>query len=135
MPTVATETVKRHKFNGYAVRYRNAKAITVADFEKMLAKHPYCADPTKPEYARYKRVLCKAIAIGTKAVKAKAEKRLTMLDRVVNGYTGTISTTLNKTREHRAFEGPHTKGQQCKPVWNYRYPDTDSGALRLDKDR
>lgn len=131
----ATSSTARRKFNGYVPRYRNAKAITVGDFNAMLAKHPYCADPTKPEYARYKHVLCKAIAIGTKAVKTKAERRLMMLDRVVNGYTGTITTTLDKTREHRAYEGPHTKGQQCKPVWNYRYPDTDSGAMRIDRNK
>ena len=111
----------------------DGKKIGFADYKKMLAKSPRCTDPATDTYRRYHHVLQRAIEHGTRAVVDDAKKRLTMLDRAVNGYDSEICTKLKKSPEHRAYVGPHPKGQQCKPVFVARFPSTDYKALRVDE--
>lgn len=105
------------------------------DYKRMLAKNPRCTDATTTAYKRYRHTLQRAIEHGTRSVAADAKKRLTSLDRAVNGYETMTATTLKKTAERRAFVGPHVKGQQCKPVFVARFPPTDYKALLIDDDK
>lgn len=106
-----------------------------SDYKAYLRKHPRCTDPKQPGYARYRRALERAIALGTPTVVDDAERRLTLLDRAVNGYDKPKSYLLGQTPEPNRHDGPHIHGQQCKPTYIYRFPDTDSRALRVDEKR
>lgn len=110
----------------------DGKRIGYDDYRKMLAKSPRCTDATADAYRRYRHVLQRAIEHGTRAVVLDAQKRLAMLDRAVNGYDSAIRVQLKKSPEHRAYVGPHPKGQRCEPVFVARFPPTDSKALRID---
>ena len=111
----------------------DGKRIGFNDYKKMLVKSPRCTDPTTDACKRYRHTLQRAIEHGTRAVIADAQKRLTMLDRAVNGYGSQIRVQFKKSPEHRAYVGPHPKGQQCKPVFVARFPPTDYKALRVDE--
>ena len=111
----------------------DGKRISFTDYKKMLVKSPRCTDATTDACRRYRHALQRAIEHGTRAVVADAKKRLKMLDRAVNGYESEIHTQLKKSPEHRAYVGPHPKGQQCKPVFVARFPPTDYKALRIDE--
>ena len=111
----------------------DGEKIGFADYKNMLAKSPRCTDPATDAYRRYHHTLQRAIEHGTRAVVMDAQKRLTMLDRAVNGYESVIRVQFRKSPEHRAYVGPHPKGQQCKPVFVARFPPTDYKALRVDE--
>ena len=111
----------------------DGKKIGFTDYKTMLAKSPRCTDATTGAYRRYRHTLQRAIEHGTRAVVMDAEKRLAMLDRAVNGYDSVIRVEFKKSPEHRAYVGPHPKGQQCEPVFVARFPPTDYKALRVDE--
>lgn len=110
----------------------DGKPIGYRDYKRILEKCPRCTDIRKMAYVKYRDALKRCAEYGTDAVKARAGQRLRSLSRAVNGYTAMETKRLKQTPEHRAYVGPHPKGQQCKPVFVARFPPTDSKALRID---